>query len=48
MLHVKVAGSIVMYGSVVTCAAVGISLRSLPPPQQIVHTFSAVMISGVA
>ena len=48
MLHVKVAGSLVTNENDVTCAAVGIGLRLLPPPLQIVHTFSAVMISGVA
>jgi len=48
LLHVKVAGSLVTYGNVGTCAAAGISHRPLPPPQQIVHTFSSVMISSVA
>jgi len=46
--HVKVAGSVVTNGNDGTCAEVGINLRPLPPPQQIVHTFSSVMISSVA
>ena len=48
MLHVRVAGSLVTNGNKLTCAAVGIRLRPLPPPQPIVHTFSSVMISSVA
>jgi hypothetical protein len=38
----------VMNGNDGTCAEAGISLRTLPPPVQIVHTFSSVMISSVA
>ena len=48
LLHVNVAGSLVTNGNDGTCAAAGISLRPLPPPQQIVHTFSSVMKSSVA
>ena len=48
MLHVNVAGSLVMNGNDGTCAAAGISLRPLPPAQQIVHTFSSFMKSSVA
>ena len=48
LLHVKFAGSLVTNGNGGTCAAAGISLRRLPPPQQIVHTFSSVMISSAA
>jgi hypothetical protein len=48
LLHVQVAGSLVLYGNNCTSAAVGISLRPLPPLQQIVHTCSSVMISSVA
>ena len=48
LLHVNVAGSLVMNGNDGTCAAAGVSLNPLPPPQQIVHTFSSVMKSSVA
>ena len=48
LLHVNVAGSLVVNGNDGTCAAAGINLRLLPPARHIVHTFSSVMKSSVA
>jgi hypothetical protein len=44
LVHVKVAGCHITNENNGTCAAVGIILIPLPPAQQIVHTFSSVMI----